>query len=848
MKIKLKNIILPFFILLSTQLYSNVIYVNTNIIGGDNDGTSWQDAYTNFQDAIVEAVYGDSIWVAQGTYFPTSDTNQDISFELKNGVKWFGGFQGNETELVQRDFDLYLTTLSGDIGIQGDSTDNSYHVVYTMGSDNTTTLDGFLIVDGHAVDLITPSGSPRNFGGGLLIDAIGDDSIAKPKILNCIFKNNKARYGGGICLGKGYTNFHINPYIFNCHFIENTASVQQGGNGGAISLSGGNTFLEDTLMVENCLFQGNNASYYGGAISLNEIVNPFKFTNCDFLENYTTGTNSQGDPNGRGGAISYEVTFFYNVTKLSFFNCNFVNNSAQTGGGIKIYVIIDFAEGILALEIENSFFSNNFMSGNFSGDAIDYDANNKEQLISIKKSRFVNHVSNSTNYVININTSPALVPVYDNLDLRISGCEFIQNESTCLYVLVSNQSLKNNFVLSNNIFSRNKGLIGFFKLDVASFESQILNCIFFRNDGFLIAGSVDEDNMINISNSIFWEDLSPDQMFIGNAQGFNIHHSLLKSPDCLINGIDYCGDGMLYNLYPEFRDTMNNDFSLRSCSPAINQGDNLPIDTLGIFFDIEGNPRILDNAVDLGAYETQNFEVLVPQSQNVKCNGGADGAITWVQHGTPPFTFEWDDGVTTGTEFTGLSVGNYSIAVMDADNCLDTFTMTVNEPLPLEIMDTVTAATGSMNADGTIEVMPSGGFTDYQYLWNNGDTTALIENILPGIYTVTVTDANGCVEILEVEVGFMTAVNELDEKYVVQLIPNLMERGTPSHLVFDLEKNAHFYLEIFNELGQILFSKKIEMGAGRSNYELPMLKEQGLFFVKIKEEKGGWEILKWVIH
>ena len=184
---------------------------------------------------------------------------------------------------------------------------------------------------------------------------------------------------------------------------------------------------------------------------------------------------------------------------------------------------------------------------------------------------------------------------------------------------------------------------------------------------------------MNIVNSIFWEDLVLEQVFSNVSGsltdttkamlGFNIKNTLLKNDNCFFNGIDYCGDGMLYNLYPEFRDTMNNDFSLRSCSPAINQGDNISIDTLGIFFDIEGNPRILDDAVDLGAYETQAFEVLVPQTQNVKCNGGADGAITWVQHGTPPFIFEWDNGVTTGTEFTGLSAGTYSIAVIDADSC-----------------------------------------------------------------------------------------------------------------------------------------------------------------------------------
>ncbi|MFK8007838.1 MAG: T9SS type A sorting domain-containing protein, partial [Saprospiraceae bacterium] len=183
----------------------------------------------------------------------------------------------------------------------------------------------------------------------------------------------------------------------------------------------------------------------------------------------------------------------------------------------------------------------------------------------------------------------------------------------------------------------------------------------------------------------------------------------------------------------------------------------------------------------------------------------------------------------------------------DADNCTDTFSMTINQPLPLEIMDTITAATGAMNADGIIEVMPSGGVPNYQYLWSNGDTTALVENLLPGTYTVTVTDANGCEEVVAMEVGFMTAVNELDKKYSIQLIPNLLEQGATTQLFFDLEENAYFEVELFNEIGQLLFSKRIEIGAGRNNYELPILKEQGLFFVKIKAEDGLGKVLKLMV-
>ena len=150
MKINLKNIILLFFIFYSVQLSAKVIYVNADVIGGNDDGTSWNNSFTFLQFAINEAEYSDTIWVAEGTYKPTNSSFRTIYFSLNNGVKWYGGFQGDETELSQRNIETNETILSGDIGMQGDSTDNSYHVVYTLGTDSTTVIDGFSIMHGQA--------------------------------------------------------------------------------------------------------------------------------------------------------------------------------------------------------------------------------------------------------------------------------------------------------------------------------------------------------------------------------------------------------------------------------------------------------------------------------------------------------------------------------------------------------------------------------------------------------------------------------------------------------------------------------------------------------------------------
>jgi len=66
------------------------------------------------------------------------------------------------------------------------------------------------------------------------------------------------------------------------------------------------------------------------------------------------------------------------------------------------------------------------------------------------------------------------------------------------------------------------------------------------------------------------------------------------------------GNNIISNIDPLFADIANNDFRLLPCSPAVNAGNNLIVDTLGILTDLDGNPRIRFGTVDIGAYETQD--------------------------------------------------------------------------------------------------------------------------------------------------------------------------------------------------------------------------------------------------
>ncbi len=143
-------------------------YVNPSASGANN-GTTWANAYTDLQSALVDSDLGnlDQIWVAAGTYYPSVRTNPSLarteSFVLKNGVEMYGGFDGTESALEDRDWEANTTILSGDIGTTSDSSDNCYHVVTASGVNDLTLLDGFTITGGNA------DGQNHQIGAGLWI-------------------------------------------------------------------------------------------------------------------------------------------------------------------------------------------------------------------------------------------------------------------------------------------------------------------------------------------------------------------------------------------------------------------------------------------------------------------------------------------------------------------------------------------------------------------------------------------------------------------------------------------------------------------------------------------------------
>ncbi len=297
-------VISMFLLVMVSAATAKTIFVDVKA-DGNNNGSSWANAYNHLQDALTATSSGDEILVAEGIYKPNQGkgirrSNRDATFQLKTGVAIYGGFPSGGSNWEDSNPLVYETILSGDL--QGDDVgaaddiskgENSYHVVTGTKTYQTAVLDGFTIIGGRA--------SGR--GGGGMYNGPGN-----PTVRNCTFKANWAKVGGGV-----YNTNISRPTFINCEFIGNSAKIGGGMRNG-----------DSSPVLTNCKFIRNSAER-GGAIEDYE-SNP-TLTNCIFIGNSTA--DGAGDIwHNTGGGM------FNQFSTPTLTNCTFSGNSARSGGAI----------------------------------------------------------------------------------------------------------------------------------------------------------------------------------------------------------------------------------------------------------------------------------------------------------------------------------------------------------------------------------------------------------------------------------------------------------------------------------------------------------------------------------
>jgi hypothetical protein len=269
-------------------------------VGGTGDGSSRGQAMGSLAGALGAATASDEIWVAAGTYTPTTGTDRTATFALKSGVAVYGGFAGTETLRSERDPVANVTILSGEIGAAG-NLDNSYHVVTGR---TGATLDGVTVTGGNA-----SGGGLAGFGGGIFNNA------NSPTLANVTVSGNAAAfYGGGIANLSG-----SNVTLTNVTITGNSA-----GSGSSTGSGGGIANLLSSPTLTNVTISGNTAGM-GGGIS-NEIGGRPKLTNVAITGN--SATHGGGIYNNDSSPTLVNVTVSGNTASSEIGG---IYNSGTTG-------------------------------------------------------------------------------------------------------------------------------------------------------------------------------------------------------------------------------------------------------------------------------------------------------------------------------------------------------------------------------------------------------------------------------------------------------------------------------------------------------------------------------------
>lgn len=273
----------------------SVIYVNAAAAPG-GDGTSWKTAFDDLQDGLAAATpgSGDQLWLVAGNYKPTgSGGDRAVSFRLVSGTAIYGGFDGTETRLEERDPARNVTILSGDLNGDdvGDAVDpshaeNSHHVVWCIGSGSGTILDGLTITGGNSV-------SVNSSGAGMVL------SRGSADLINCTISGNAARRAAGLVAGESSLT------MTDCHVSSNIANALFAFGPGGVSL------LWCTFKLSGCTFKGNLGDE-GGAVKVDVcsgtisdclftdniqrvagalwVIGPLTVSDCQFINNHGLGS------------------------------------------------------------------------------------------------------------------------------------------------------------------------------------------------------------------------------------------------------------------------------------------------------------------------------------------------------------------------------------------------------------------------------------------------------------------------------------------------------------------------------------------------------------------------------
>ncbi|MFN0215217.1 MAG: T9SS type A sorting domain-containing protein [Saprospiraceae bacterium] len=222
-----------------------------------------------------------------------------------------------------------------------------------------------------------------------------------------------------------------------------------------------------------------------------------------------------------------------------------------------------------------------------------------------------------------------------------------------------------------------------------------------------------------------------------------------------------------------------------------------------------GTSTIGVSVTDAGGCSFQSTQtIVVPPTisatvtSTYNCNGSFN-VCAMAMGGSPPYTYQWSNGGTTPCTISN-GMGNLLLSITDAAGCIKSVNVLVSQPpLPISLSSVVTNESAPNANNGAINLTPAGGTPPYQYSWNTGATTEDISGLAGGVYTVTVTDANGCTRTSTATVLTTSGTEETAFFELFQLSPNPTEGQ--ALLSLKLVETAKLRIEIRDAAGRLIW-------------------------------------------
>lgn len=214
----------------------------------------------------------------------------------------------------------------------------------------------------------------------------------------------------------------------------------------------------------------------------------------------------------------------------------------------------------------------------------------------------------------------------------------------------------------------------------------------------------------------------------------------------------------------------------------------------------DGNSCVTSTTVTI---EAATDISLVSSSTDATC-GQDNGTVTVIATGgTGAFSYLWDDDQNQANNVAiELAAGSYSVLVTDENGCIDSTTVSISSGSTMTVNVDVTHESCPEEEDGLIVTAVTGGQTPYAYSWSNGDSTAMIENLSVGDYTLTVSDADECIVTLIIPIE-----NEGgDCIHIPTAISPNSDGANDTWVIGGLEDYPDALVEVYNRWGSLLFS------------------------------------------